>query len=143
MNTFKLFTLTICFALSYEVSHALQQDTKAEKMTMNYALQTYVDAIHFGKLRGLSQIIDENATFTMKRGDKLISNTKDEVLKAMKGQENVEQNCKITQSIVETLPTQMIVRVDMKYKTFTRTNFVTLSETNTGWKVSHVSSSFE
>ena len=83
---------------------------------------------HYGKLKGLSQIIDENARFTMKRGDKLISNTKEEVLQAMKGQENVEQNCQITQSVVETLPNQMIVKIDMKYKTFTRTNFVTISE---------------
>ena len=45
MKTFKLITLTICFMLAYEVSGAKQQDSKAEKLTMNYALQAYVDAI--------------------------------------------------------------------------------------------------
>jgi len=36
----------------------------------------------------------------------------------------------------------MIMQVDMKYDTFTRTNYVTLSESNSGWKVSQVSSTF-
>jgi len=143
MKAFKLITLAICFMLTYGVAGAIQLDSKAEKLTMNYALKTYVDAVHYGKLKGLSQVIDENARFTMKRGDKLISQTKDEVLEAMKKQENVEQNCQLSQSIVETLPNQMIVKINMKYDTFTRINFVTLSETNNGWKVSHVSSAFE
>jgi hypothetical protein len=144
MKTLKLIALSLCFMLTYGAATGKQQESKAEKLTVNYALKTYVDAIHHGKLQGLAQIIDENARFTMKRGNQLISNTKEEILRALKRQENVEQNCQVTQSTVETLPNQIIVKIDMKYRTFTRINYVTLSETNRdGWKVTHVSSTFE
>ncbi len=143
MKTLKLVTLTLCLMFVYGASQAMQQDSKSEKLTTNYTMQTYVNAIHYGKLKGLSEVIDANAQFTMKRGDKVISNTKEEILKELKRLENVEQNCEIVQTVVSNLPSQMIVKVDMKYTAFTRINYVTLSESNAGWKISRVSSAFE
>lgn len=143
MKPLKLLTITALLMLTYGVSMAAQPDSKAEKFTSNYTLQTYMDAVQHGKLKGLSQVIDDNAKFTMQRGDKVISQSKSEMLQAMKRQENVEQNCQVYHSVVQNLPNQMIVKVDMKYESFTRSNFVTLSESNNGWKVSQVTTKFE
>lgn len=142
MKILKSITLFVCLMLAYGAAEARQQETKA-KLTTNFTMQTYIDAIHHGKLKGFSEVVEDNAKFTMQRGDKVITQTKSEVLKALKKQENIEQNCAVSQSLIQSLPNQMIMQVDMKYDTFTRTNYVTLSESNSGWKVSQVSSTFK
>lgn len=143
MKTLKLLTLTVCLMLICGASMAMQPNAKSEKLTSNYTVQTYIDAVQHGRIKGLSQVIDENAKFTMQRGEKVISQSKSEILQAMKKQENVEQNCQVSHTIVQNLPNQMIIKVDMKYESFTRCNYVTLSESNNGWKISQVTTKFE
>ena len=141
MKLLKLITLSLCFMMVYGTTWANQQ-TSAGKLTSNFTMQAYLDAVQHGKLKGFAQVIDENAKFTMQRGEKLISQTKSEMLAALKKLENVEQNCQVSQSVVQSLPNQIIMKVDMKYETFTRVNYVTLSESNSGWKVAQVSTTF-
>lgn len=142
MKTLKLIALSLSLIIAFGSAEAKQQESKS-KLTTNFTMQTYVDAIQHGRLKGLSAVIDDNAKFTMQRGDKLITLTKNEILNALKKQENIEQNCVVSQTLIQSLPNQMIVQVDMKYDNFTRINYVTLSESNSGWKVTQVSSTFK
>lgn len=142
MKMLKLITLSLCFILAFGSAEARQQESKT-RLTSNFTMQAYIDAMHHGKLKGFSDVVEDNAKFTMQRGDKVIIQTKSDMLKALKKQENIEQNCKVSQSVIQTLPNQMIMQVDMKYDTFTRINYVTLSESSSGWRVSQVSSTFK
>lgn len=114
MKIFKLIALSLCLVLAYGSVEASQPDSKT-KLTSNFTMQAYVDAMQYGKLKGFSEVVEENAKFTLQRGDKVITQTKCEVLKALKKQENIEQNCQVSQSIIQSLPNQMIMQVDMKY----------------------------
>ena len=143
MKTLKLSFLTLCLMLGYNLTYAEQPISKPEKFTSNYTLKAYVDAIFYGKVKGVAQIIDDDAKFTIQRGETIIIQNKAQILQAMKRLENVQQDCEITQSIVQMLPNQIIAKIDMKYQAFTRSNFVTLSESGAGWKVSRVASTFK
>jgi DNA-binding TFAR19-related protein (PDSD5 family) len=64
------------------------------------------------------------------------------MLTEMKNSENVAQNCQTDYAIVEQNPSQAIVKVTLKYEAFSRINYVTMAQTNKGWKITNVSSVF-
>ncbi|WP_423149144.1 nuclear transport factor 2 family protein [Rubrolithibacter danxiaensis] len=141
MKALKTILLVFIVVAAQQVSKAAVDgnDEKAVKNVIN----TYLDAFCHGKLKGFSQLLDENVKFTTERGDKIITYTKSEMLDALRKSANVEQNCKTDYSIIENLPNQMVVKVNMKYESFTKENFVTLTESENGWKITHVSTAFK
>ncbi len=61
----------------------------------------------------------------------------------MKGDQNVEQTCTVSTSEVETNADMSLVKVDMKYEGFTRSNYVTMVNTGAGWKITNVYTVFK
>lgn len=113
-----------------------------QKLSMDYALKTYIDAISTGKLKGLSEILDNEVKFTVTRGEVIVNYTRNEMLNSLKQSENIIQNCVTEHTIVEQNPTQAIVKVSMKYDAFSKINYVTMAQTSKGWKITSVSSVF-
>ncbi|MBC7914797.1 MAG: nuclear transport factor 2 family protein [Pyrinomonadaceae bacterium] len=109
---------------------------------MDYALKTYIDAITAGKVKGFAEILDNDVKFTVTRGEKIINYSRTEMLNSLKLSQNITQNCVTEHTIVEQNPTQAIVKVSMKYDAFSRINYVTMAQTNKGWKITNVSSVF-
>lgn len=114
----------------------------SNKLSIDFALKSYLDAISEGKLKGFAEILDNDVKFTVSRGEKIINYSKSEMLNSLKLQEGVKQNCQTEFQIVEKSLTQSIVKVTQKYDEFTRVNFVTFNNTSKGWKITNVSSSF-
>jgi hypothetical protein len=117
-------------------------DPKSQKLTMDYALKTYIDAISQGKVKGFAEILDSDVKFTVTRGETIVNYSRSEMLTEMKNSENVAQNCQTDYAIVEQNPSQAIVKVTLKYEAFSRINYVTMAQTNKGWKITNVSSVF-
>lgn len=109
---------------------------------MDYALKTYIDAIASGKVKGFAEILDNDVKFTVTRGEKIVNYSRSEMVASLKGSENISQNCVTEHAIVEQSATQAIVKVTMKYDAFSRINYVTMAQTNKGWKITNVSSVF-
>lgn len=118
------------------------EDPKSQKLGMDYALKTYIDAIASGKVKGFAEILDNDVKFTITRGEKIINYSKSEMLSSLKSSENISQNCQTNYAIVEQGPTQAIIKVTMKYDVFSRINYVTMAQTSKGWKITNVSSVF-
>jgi hypothetical protein len=112
------------------------------KLTESYAINTYVDAMTRGKLGGLNDVLDKSAAFSMVRGKQVLSFDKNQMLEYLKTTRNTEQACVTSTSIVESNDAVAIVKVDMKYDNFTRSNYVTIANTGTGWKITSVYSIF-
>lgn len=140
MKTLKSITAALLIVLS--TSAFAKDDTKAEKLNINYALKTYIDAVTHGKIEGLSEVMDKDVKFTTTRGAQIISYNKNQMLESIKSLQNVEQNCTTDYSIVESTPTQSIVKVTMKYEGFSKINFLNMANTGKGWKIVSVSTSF-
>lgn len=141
MKTLKTILIALFITLTYNVSKASIPNIN-EKLTMHYAITTYVNAFTHGKTSGLANIIDDNAKFSHNRGEKIISFNKNQILEGLANQENIEQNCTTTTKVVENNTNLVLYKVQMKYQNFSRINYVTMTDTGNGWKITNVSSVF-
>ncbi len=117
-------------------------NTNDGTLTENHAINTYVDAMTRGKLQGLNDVLDQSAQFSMLRGKTVLSFSKKQMLDYMQANKNTEQTCTTSTSIVESNANVAVVKVDMKYEGFVRSNYVTIANTGNGWKITNVYSVF-
>jgi hypothetical protein len=140
MKTLKALLAATFMALS--ICTFAGEDPNSQNLSMDYALKTYINAFTSGKVKGFSEILDSDVKFTVARGQKIVSYSKSEMLNIMRNSENITQNCITDYSIVEQSATQAIVKVNMKYDSFSKVNYVTMAQTKKGWKITNVSSEF-
>ncbi|GAA4330060.1 hypothetical protein GCM10023149_35110 [Mucilaginibacter gynuensis] len=139
MKTLKSIILGLALII---VTNVVKADDVA-KLTKDYAVATYIDALAHGKVEGLNDVFDSSAKFSMMRGNKVLSFSKKQMVDYLKTTENTEQECKVSSSTVENNGEVAIVKVDMQYNGFTRSNLVTVSNTGSGWKITAVHSVFK
>lgn len=139
MKTLKSILLGLAI---FTVCGAAKAADKPERLTKNYAINTYIDAMSRGKLSGLTDVVDVNTKFSMLRGNQLVSFSKTEMVGFLKASEDVEQDCTVSTSEVSTDDNVTVVKVDMQYSGFLRSNYVTIANTGAGWKITSVYSTF-
>ena len=111
----------------------------APALSKNYVINTYVDAMTRGKLAGIADVLDKNASFNMLRGTQVTASGKKEMMDFLKANKNVEMECTTSTSIMENNADIALVKVDMKYSNSTRSNYVTMINTGSeGWKIINV-----
>lgn len=142
MKTFR--TLMIAVAL-FTVCTAAEATihTDEANMSKNFAINTYIDAMTRGRSTGMNEVLDPTVKFTMLRGKKVLSFSKKQMLDYLKADKDVEQNCTTDTEILQNDADQSVVKVDMKFDGFVRSNYVTLANTGNGWKIINVYSVFK
>ncbi len=143
MKTLKTIALGLILLVTFGAANAATVKTNNESLTVNHAITTYVNALAHGQVSDLSAVIDQNAKFTMLRGSKMLSFNKEEIVSSVQESENVDQDCTVSTSVRESNSDITVVKVDMKYEGFTRSNYVTLANTAEGWKITNVYSVFK
>jgi len=118
-------------------------NAEGDNLTRNFAINTYVDAMTRGKIQGLGDVVDQSAKFNMLRGKNVLSFTKNEMIESIKSNKNIEQNCTTSTTIMESNADMAVVKVDMQFDGFVRTNYVTVANTGKGWKITNVYSVFK
>lgn len=142
MKTLKSLTLGLCLLAAGVVAKAnIKNDDKAASPYST--INTYVDAMTRGKVDGFDQVIDKSAKFNLLRGKNIVSFDKTQMVDFMKQSENVEQPCTVSTSVVNSDSDITVMKVDMKYDDFVRTNYVTLSHAGNTWKITNVYSVFK
>ena len=106
-------------------------------------IDTYLNAVVHGKLAGIDDAIDNDAHFDMKRGNSVNTLTKSQIMSALKANENIEQDCQCTKTIVRDDEEMKVMKVDMKYNDFTRTDLITAEPVGDGWKITKVETSYK
>lgn len=141
MKTLKSLVLGLALLVITNVVKA--DEPVAAKITKNHAVNTYINAMTEGKSTGLENVLDQSVKFSILRGKKVMSFDKTEMLKYAEQNQNVKQTCTTEISEVETNTDMSVVKVDMKYENFTRSNYVTMANTGDGWKITNVYSVFK
>lgn len=141
MKTLKKIFIALLVTLTFTVAKANTPNIK-ERLTMRYAINTYVDAFTHGKSAGLAEIIDDNAKFSHNRGQQVISFSKSQILQSLDSEQNIEQNCTTNTKVIESTTNLVVYKVQMKYQNFSRINYVTMTDTGNGWKITNVSTIF-
>jgi predicted nucleic acid-binding Zn ribbon protein len=141
MKTLK--SVTLALALFVTCSFAKASDVPAENLTKTHAINVYVDAMTRGRISDLNQVLDQSAKFSMQRGKSVMRFSKKEMTDYLKNQKNIEQACTTSTDIIEENTDSAVVKVDMDFGHFTRTNYVTIANTGSGWKITNVYSVFK
>lgn len=110
--------------------------------TVHFSINAFIDADAHGICDGLTDIIADNAKFSMMHGDQMLCFNKKEIIKSMENLRGVQQNCTTNYNVVENFDKYVLVKVEMKYPTFSRINYITMNECSDGWKIINVSSIF-
>jgi hypothetical protein len=142
MKTLKAVVMGLALLLVCGLAQAAS-GTKHNNSTKEEVINAYVDAVVHGKLSGVSDAIDDDAQFNMKRGSNVNTLNKPQVLDALKSGENVEQDCQCTKTVLQDNDDVSIIKVDMKYNDFTRTDVITAQRAGNGWKITKVETSFK
>jgi len=111
--------------------------------TKDEVINTYLNAVVHGKLGGVDEAIDDDAQFNMKRGDHVNTLSKPQILDALKSNENVDQDCQCTKTVLQDDDQISVMKVDMKYGDYTRTDVITAQHAGSGWKITKVETSFK
>lgn len=138
-----LTTLTAALLTFFSFSAFASDDVNAEKTKIDQTVNSYIAAVAQGKIKPLQDLFEANTKFTYNLGDRVLTYGKAELLAHLKtNTENVEQNCRTDYSIVEYTPSQAIIKVNLLYDKFTKTDIINVAKTIKGWKITNVSSSF-
>jgi len=141
MKTLKSLFLGLALLVITNVVKA--DEPTAAIITRNQAISTYINAMTLGNNAGLNEVIDQSAKFSILRGKSVISFDKADLMKFASQNQNVKQACTTTTTEMESNADMSVVRVDMKFENFTRTNYVTMANTEDGWKITNVYSVFK
>ena len=111
--------------------------------TRMHAIDTYIDAMVRGKLKGFDAVLDPSAKFSILIGkNRLQSFDKKQMLNFMNTVKDTEMDCTVNTGIIQSNPDIIVAKVDMKFPTFIRTNYVSIANTHSGWKILNVYSVF-
>ena len=136
MKTLKSIMLGLALLLMGGVANAARPAASA--LSKNDVLDIYTNAVIHGKIAGLDQALSKNVEWKMYRGDKLFKLDKQAIMDSFKASENVEQTCKFTTSTVENNDDTMVIKLDMKYDTYTRSTLVTFKQDKNDWKITSI-----
>ncbi|MDT3404579.1 nuclear transport factor 2 family protein [Mucilaginibacter terrae] len=142
MKTLKSLVLGLALLVVANIAKA-DEPIPAAKLTKNYAVEAYVNSTTLGINADFAGVIEENAKFNILRGKEVLSFNKADMLKFAKENKDVRQDCKTSVTEVESNDDMSIVKVDMNFGSFTRTNYVTIANTGEGWKITNVYSVFK
>lgn len=134
----KSVTIAACLLMTVAFAKANNKLNDDNAASPNNAVNTYVDAISHGKAEGLSQVIDKSAKFSILQGKNILSFSKADMMAYVKENKNIDQACTISTSVVESNNDMTVVKVDMQYTDFVRSNYVTLTNTGNGWEITSV-----
>ncbi|QJD95860.1 hypothetical protein HH214_08220 [Mucilaginibacter robiniae] len=141
MKNFKLFALAVALVITSFVAKA--DGPNAARLTREDAIDVYINAMSQGKTQGLNDVIDESAKFRTVRNQKIVSMDKADIMSFVDANAGVVQDCSVNTEVVESNTDMSIVKVDMQYNNFVRSNYVTLTNTGEGWKITDVYSVFK
>ncbi len=144
MKTLKTIAAALLIVVTFGAAKANTiYNNNDDRMSINYSVNTYVNAISRGNVKELTNLLDDNLKYSIERGSKTMVFNKAQYVESLKADQGVEQDCLVTSTITDTTPDVTIVKVDLKYAEFTRTNYVTLTNSAKGWKVTNIYSTFK
>ena len=142
MKTLKSLFAALALVVVCSVAKA-SDDADIAKLSKDNAITSYINAMTAGNMKGFNEVLDSTVKFSMLRGKDVVSFTKSDMLEFMNSNSGIKQTCNTTATVVENTGDVTVVKVDMQFKDFTRTNYVTVANTGKGWKITSVYSLFK
>lgn len=101
-------------------------------------LVKYIENSTSGEDHDFKELLGEDFKQYIDCDKKRFNYNKKQFLNYMKITKNVIFNCETEYSWLEQAEDFVIAKVDMKFPTFTKTDYITLSNTKEGWKITNI-----
>lgn len=142
MKTLKALTILALLPIQFATAKGPRNQDDG-MFTKTHAIDTYIDAVTRGRLQGFDDVLDSSAKFTVLiTKNRLQSYGKKEMLNFLNKLGYVDENCTTTTDIIQNTPDMVVAKVDMRFETFIRSNYVSIANTHKGWKIINVYSVF-
>jgi hypothetical protein len=141
MKTLRSIALSLALLAVNNIPKA-HADPDYKKLTKNYAVSTYVDAIAHGEIKGLRDVLNSGIKFSLVRGKALKNFTKDEIMAYFAANENLEMKCTTSSTTIESNDGLAVVKVDMHFDDFLRSDYLIITNSDKGWTITNIYSVF-
>ena len=102
-------------------------------------IKEYITSYVNSDYKILKKIMDDNAAFNIPRAEKVIVQTKPDIVNAMKEVGEAKQDCQATYEVVAKSSALVMARVDFCYLNCTQQNFLVLKKDDKKqWKIAQV-----
>jgi hypothetical protein len=137
MKTLKKTILTLSFLLVACILVKAEGPLKAGK-NANDVLVKYIENTTTGHSYDFEELLAGDFKQYMDCDKKELNYDKKQFIKYLKSSRNFVFDCKTDYSVIEETKDLVIAKVDMQFATFTKTNYVTLSNSANGWKITSI-----
>ncbi len=137
MKTLKKSILTFSFLFAAVLFVNAGIPTKAG-VSANEVLVKYIENATSGQIHDFNELLGDDFKHYIDCDKKPLNYNKRQFLSYLKSTKNVIYNCETEYSLIEETEDFVIAKVDMKFPTFTKTNYVTLGNTKDGWKITNI-----
>jgi len=102
-------------------------------------VKAYIESHMNGDYKLMKKIMNDNAAFNIPRADKVVVQSKPDIVGAMKEVGEAKQDCQASYEVVAKSNALVMVRVDFAYTNCTQQNFLVLEkDENKQWKIAQV-----
>jgi hypothetical protein len=144
-NTMKtLMTNSFAAIIFVLASASVKAETKSTRLaTADNSVDLYIETITMGNLENADDLFSKQFIQNTNANGKVITHNKEQVISFIKGQKNVKQNCNTSYAVMEQSDDYAVAKVEMKYREFTKIDYVTLSKEGADWKVNQVVTTYK
>ncbi|MBW4888157.1 nuclear transport factor 2 family protein [Mucilaginibacter sp. HMF5004] len=149
MKTLTTTILALVIVLSFGAAKAdgsnntVNSNNANAKLSVDYAINTYVNAVTMGDVKDVNNILADNLKYSIEGSNKKMVYNKEQTYLAFLEDADTIQDCITTTTVNNPTPDIAVVKVEMQYVDCIRTNYVTMSNTTQGWKVTNIYSTFK
>lgn len=139
ITTLAAFILTSASAFARSTGKANRSAVAA----INHTLDLYTNAVSKGQVACIDQLFSEQFHQRYTGAKKSPVFNKPQLVGFLKNHKNVQEQCETSYSIVDESKGTAIAKVAMKYKDFTRIDYVTIAQNGDSYQISQIISTFE
>lgn len=133
-----MFCTVLCAVLTSTAFAKNRPSTNVKNVINDFAeSHVYTDAAK------LSRILSSDAVMKFSKGDEVLSQNQISIMKLMKQNEGIKQNCSTTIDVIASSSAMTLAKVNFVYEDFVIENFLTLElDRNGNWKITSINKFF-
>ena len=107
-------------------------------------IKDFIDSHMSSNYKKLNKVLDENSTLKIPRGEKVIQQSKESLIEAMKSSAGTQQNCQSNYEVLAKSDALVIARVDFSYQNNIQHNYLVVErDDKQEWKITQVYKMFD
>jgi len=136
--------LVVCIISVLSATTSVYSSTRKVAPTYNKIILDFIDSQVNSDYHKLDLALNENACFKLPRGEKILMQSKSNLVDQMKNDKGIKQNCDSKYEVLAKSDAMVIARIDFKYDNCTQHDFLIIEKNDDReWKITQVCKMFE